>query len=490
MTPDAGNQADMGPGHGSETVPEAVQGASAVVPAAGPFPARGGGLRRVVRDILRGGPDEAGIPARVRAEIRQREARAERLIGWAQLAMVSFFAGLYSLAPRAEGGDGFNFVPLALAAYLLFTLLRVALAYRVELPEWYLIVSIVVDVALLCGLIFSFHIQYAQPPTFYLKAPTLMYLFIFIALRALRFDPRFVLITGLLGALGWAALVGYAVTADMGEMRITRNYVEYLTSNAILIGAELDKTIVILGVTLVLSAALYRARDVLVHAVRDHAAAEDLKRFFAPEVATSITGADEAVTAGRGEIREAAILFIDIRGFTGTAAGLPPETVMRVLACYQEGMMAVIARHGGRVDKFLGDGILATFGAVEASATAAADALRAARALPQAADDLASRVAACGWPHEMRIGAAVAFGPVTVGVIGAANRLEFTVIGDAVNRAAKLEEANKQQGSQVLTDRASLEAARAQGFAGAPREMREACAVSGLGQPVDLVVLA
>lgn len=430
------------------------------------------------------------VPARVKAEIAQRESEAERLIGWIQLAMVLFFAALYSLAPRAEGGGGFNFVPLALGAYFLFTVLRVALSYRMVLPFWYLVISIIVDVALLCGLIFSFHIQYDQPATFYLKAPTLMYLFLFISLRALRFEPRFVLITGLVGVLGWGALVVYAIVQGMGTMSITRNYVEYLTSNAILVGAELDKIIVVLGVTLCLSVALYRGRRMFFEAVRDHAAAEDLRRFFAPDVARSITAAEEELTAGQGSLRDVAVMMIDIRGFTRIAAGLPPETVMMVLSRYQNAVLEVIARHGGEVDKFLGDGILATFGAARPRATAAADAVKAGLELPQVLADLAPGLADLGWPERLRAGAAIASGPVTVGVVGAAGRLEFTVIGDAVNRAAKLEDANKGQGSIVLTDRATFETALAQGVSGFQPEIRPGQVVSGLSEPLDLVVLA
>lgn len=430
------------------------------------------------------------VPARVKAEVAQRESEAERLIGWIQLAMVLFFAALYSLAPRAEGGGGFNFVPLALGAYFLFTVLRVALSYRMVLPFWYLVISIIVDVALLCGLIFSFHIQYDQPATFYLKAPTLMYLFLFISLRALRFEPRFVLITGLVGVLGWGALVVYAIVQGMGTMSITRNYVEYLTSNAILVGAELDKIIVVLGVTLCLSVALYRGRRMFFEAVRDHAAAEDLRRFFAPDVARSITAAEEELTAGQGSLRDVAVMMIDIRGFTRIAAGLPPETVMMVLSRYQNAVLEVIARHGGEVDKFLGDGILATFGAARPRATAAADAVKAGLELPQVLADLAPGLADLGWPERLRAGAAIASGPVTVGVVGAAGRLEFTVIGDAVNRAAKLEDANKGQGSIVLTDRATFETALAQGVSGFQPEIRPGQVVSGLSEPLDLVVLA
>ncbi|MHA4875171.1 hypothetical protein, partial [Enterococcus faecium] len=78
-------------------------------------------------------------------------------------------------------------VPLALAIYAAFSLGRLILAYHDALPRWILALSVIADMALLLGLIWSFHRQYGQPPAFYLKSPTLLYVFIFIALRALRF---------------------------------------------------------------------------------------------------------------------------------------------------------------------------------------------------------------------------------------------------------------------------------------------------------------
>lgn len=440
--------------------------------------------------ILHGGPPETGIPQRVRAEIRKRENASERLISWVQLGIVSLFSTLYLLAPRAEGADGFNFVPVALAIYFGFTLVRLGLSYRFELPTWFLLLSIGADMALLVGLIFSFHIQYNQPPTFYLKAPTLMYVFIFIGLRALRFDPRFVLTTGLVAVAGWLGLVGYAVLSDMDGMHITRNYVEYLTENSVLIGAELDKTVVILTVTILLSAALYRGRELLFSSVRDHAAASDLKRFFAPEVAASITDAESSLRAGEGTVREAAILYVDIRGFTRTADQLPPDKVMAILAAYQETAIGIIKAHGGRIDKFLGDGILATFGAVQPSTSYASDALSAAQELVTAIAAEVSRFREMGWPRDFLIGTAVAAGPVTVGVVGSSERLEFTVIGDAVNRAAKLEDANKAECSCVLTDAGTFDLALEQGYDGAHGERRVMRPVAGLREPLDLQVLA
>lgn len=447
-------------------------------------------LSQYLRYILQGGPPETGLPERVRSEIRGRETSSERLIGWVQLGLVLFFSTLYVIAPRAEGAAGFNFVPFALGAYFLFTILRLMLSYRYELPQWYLLISIGVDMALLVGLIFSFHIQYDQHPAFYLKAPTLMYVFIFIGLRALRFDPRFVLTTGLVAVCGWLGLVFYAAVADMDGMRVTRNYVEYLTGNSILIGAELDKTMVILTVTVILSAALYRGRSMLFEATKDHEAAKDLRRFFAPEVAASITGAQTALEAGEGTLREAAILYADIRSFTATSETLDPQAVLSVLAQYQSLAVDVINQEGGRVDKFLGDGILATFGAVHPSDTYAADALRAAEKLVACVAVQQDRFQTAGWPGPLRIGTAVSAGTVTAGVIGSKNRLEFTVIGDAVNRAAKLEDANKSQRCAALTDQATWQLALEQGYEPGAAEPRPGVHVAGIRHPVDLVVLA
>ncbi len=448
-----------------------------------------GRIRAALRYIRDGGASTDGLPTRVLAEIDDRERRAEQLIGWVQLSVVLFFSTLYAIAPRAEGGSGENFVPITLAVYFAFTLFRLLLSYRITMPGWFLVISIIVDVMLLCGLIFSFHIQYHQSAAFYLKAPTILYFFFFISLRALRFDPRYVLTSGIISAAGWLALVVFAIAYDMGDMHITRNYVEYMTSNSILIGAEIDKIITILGVTGILSLALYRGRQVLFDATQSHAAAEDLKRFFAPDVASSITGSDHLPTAGHGETRDAGILFLDVRSFTKTAETMPPEAVMQVLGHYQEVALGVIQRHGGQIDKFMGDGILATFGAVQPSETYAADAMRAVREALATLDREEANFATLGWPGTFSVGGGVACGPVTVGVVGARDRLEFTVIGNAVNLAAKLESANKRQVTRAMVDAASFDLAKAQGFEGFALGKRRGLAVAGLSRPLDVVVL-
>jgi len=434
-------------------------------------------------------PRPPTLPERVRAAIAETQAQGEIMVGWFQLGLFLVFSTLYAVSPKTfDASMTFAPVPWALGLYGAFTAIRLWLAIRHRLPEWFVALSVVVDMALLLGLIWSFHLQYRQPAAFYLKAPTLLYIFIFIALRALRFDTRYVILSGAVGALGWLGLVIYAATDPQG-MPATRDYVHYMTSASILWGAEIDKMISIVLVTALLAVALARARRVLEIATSEGAAARDLKRFFAPEIAQRIVGAETEVRPGEGELRDAATLFVDLRGFTPLARTMSPDELVGFLTEYQARIVPCIRDAGGRVDKFLGDGIMASFGAVQPSTTYAADALRAVEAvLDEAAAWMEERhargLAVAG------VGAAVAVGPVVFGAVGDSARLEYTVIGDAVNLAAKLEKHTKAERVRALTAAGDYRLACDQGYAPRhPIEIRAACAVAGVDQALDLAVL-
>jgi adenylate cyclase len=423
------------------------------------------------------------LPQRVRGAIVARQIESERLIGWIQLAVVISFAVLYAVAPKsAPRGAAVDPVPIALTAYLLFTLLRLALAYRAWLPRWFLGLSAVVDVTLLMLLIWSFHIQYTQPAAFYLKAPTWGYVFIFIAVRALRFEPRYVLVAGITAMIGWAALVAYAVLSDPGAP-ITHDYVRYMNSATILLMAEFDKLLSIALVTAILALALHRGRQLLIESATEAQAARDLARFFTPEIARQITSAERPLKPGEGQLREAAVLQVDLKGFSNLISSLTPDQALGLLTEYQGRVVPIIRRHGGSVDKFMGDGIMATFGAARPSPTFAADALRTALELAEMA-----RVWTAG-AEPLAISIAVVSGELVVGAVGDADRLEHTVIGHPVNLAAKLEKHTRIEGVSALTTATTLARARRQGLCGdfAPPRAR---ALAGVAHPVELIVLA
>ncbi len=443
-------------------------------------------LADVLRDAA--GHQTLSLPARTLKTIARNENSSEVLIKLIQLFVVAIWAALYLIAPKTDIGTEFSPVPYALAAYCLLNVVGLVWALKKGLPNWAVYCSIVIDIAMLMVLIWSFHIQYRQPASFYLKAPTLLYIFIFIALRALRFEARFVIAAGLSAAVGWIAMTLYVVYADPVDAMITRDYVHYMTTNSVLIGAEVDKILSILFVTFIIALALKRARVLLVTSVSEQMAARDLSRFFDESVARQITGADRRVESGEGVRRDATILFVDIRGFTSMAAQLDATRVVSMLSEYEKRIVPIIQRHGGTIDKFLGDGIMATFGAVVPSDTHAADALR-------TIDDIAED--ARHWldiPVLRRIkpenvNAAAAAGPIVFGALGGENRLEYTAIGAAVNLAAKLEKHNKTVQSKALTDRATFELAQAQGYQGKPVDIVRSSSIEAFGEPLELVRL-
>lgn len=430
---------------------------------------------------------ENGLPARVQRLVDAEEEKSERLITWVQLAVLALFAALYFLAPRPPDAAATMFepVPLVLAPYALFTLLRLGLTHRGFMPGWFLVLSMLVDVTMLWALIWTFHLDYGQPAGFSLKVPTFIYIFVFIAVRALRFDARFVASMGAFAAVGWVGLVAYALAAG-GPETITRNFVEYLSGPYILIGAEFDKVVTIAVVTGVLSLAVWRGRRTLLTAVREEAAGRDLRRFLSDGVAEAVTDAEDEVVAGRAEARDAAIMMLDIRGFTGFSSTHSPDAVVKLLTSFHARAIPLIRAHGGDVDKFLGDGVMATFGAVTPSSTAARDALAALEAV---------MTEAARWSADtgegLVVNGAVNAGPVVFTAIGHANRLEFTVIGEAVNLAAKLEKHNKAEGTRALTTAGCLARARSEGFEpAATPEHRAARTVLGVDAPLDLAVIA
>jgi len=386
------------------------------------------------------------IPDRIHRSITEHSIASEILIGWIQILIVVFFATLYTVAPKTSQATSFSPVPWALGVYGIFSVIRLALTYKRFIPSGGMLFSIFMDIGLLMFLIWSFHLQYQQPAPFYLKAPTLLYVFIFISLRALRFEAKYVMAAGLAAAGGWLLLLMLALD-DMGGMNepITRDYVLYMTSNRVLIGAEIDKMISILVVTSILSVALVRAHRLLIRSVLDSIAAQDLSRFVSPEVARRIANSDERMQAGDGEIKTATAMFTDIEGFSTISEQLDPGQLMALLNDYLGHISKIVDQFGGVVSQFIGDGILITYNAANIDDDHAANAIRTALEIQRALDE-----------HEftggirLRTRCGINTGEFVVGAVGTEERLLYTIHGDEVNIAARLEQLNKEYSTYIL----------------------------------------
>ena len=449
-----------------------------------------------VSQSLRLQSDTAGLPTRVLNAIATHDTASEVLVRLLQLVVVFVFGALYAVSPKTDAGTAFSPVPYVLAAYAVFTIAGLYIASRRRLPDLAVYAMTFIDIGLLMAMIWSFHIQYQQPPSFYLKAPTLLYVFIFIALRALRFETRFVIAAGIAAMLGWLALVAYAVVVGADHMMVTRNYVTYLTTNSILIGAELDKIITIFSVTLILALAVRRGRGLLIEAVREQMAARELSRFFDPGVAGRIRGAESEIRAGEGVTRDAAILNVDIRGFTTLAAKMEPTDVVAILSAYQDRLVPVIQKHGGTIDKFMGDGIMASFGIGDLTAGdhrkpphCEANAIQAAEAILLDAERWLDEVPEIAHAGGIEVGIGIASGTVSWGAVGREDRLEMTVIGPAVNLSAKLEKHNKKLVSRCICDAATWAAAVEQGYDGLLEAEIVQASVEGTARRMKIAVL-
>jgi adenylate cyclase len=177
-------------------------------------------------------------------------------------------------------------------------------------------------------------------------------------------------------------------------------------------------------------------------------------RFLDPRVVADLIQRGEIDHRNTAEAREISVLFTDIRGFTALSEEASPEEVVALLNRYFGRQVEVIFQHGGTLDKFIGDAIMAFWGAPSASADHAKQAVAAAIAMSAALDELRSELGEIGASLDMGIG--IHSGRAVVGFIGSEARLDYTVIGDTVNLASRIEGMTKGIGrilvSQVTRD--------------------------------------
>jgi len=173
------------------------------------------------------------------------------------------------------------------------------------------------------------------------------------------------------------------------------------------------------------------------------------------------------------------VLFADIRGFTAISETENPENVVGLLNHYFSAMTEIIFEHGGTLDKYIGDGLMALFGAPTATPEDAQNAVKAAVAMQNRLVSLKTELAADGFAN-IAIGIGLHTGVATIGYIGSERRSEYTAIGDTVNLASRLE--SNTIGGQILISDAT---ARAAGNI-FPMIKREPLTVKNRKQPVDL----
>jgi adenylate cyclase len=186
-------------------------------------------------------------------------------------------------------------------------------------------------------------------------------------------------------------------------------------------------------------------------------ARSNLSRYFSPNMVEVLAGADEALRTVRSH--DAGILFADIIGFSQFIATERPEEAFAVVREFHARMARIVFRFQGTLDKYIGDGLMASFGTPQPGRFDATHTLRCARDMAQETADWNAERAALGKPR-VRIAIGAHYGPVLLGDIGDERRLEFAVLGETVNIASRLEGMTRQLRVPVVVSDALVQTAR------------------------------
>ncbi|MGI9381811.1 MAG: putative bifunctional diguanylate cyclase/phosphodiesterase [Methyloligellaceae bacterium] len=209
-------------------------------------------------------------PDRLRQSLRHHDRQGEKAIAAGQAAISCFVLLLHLLAQLNNNLQSANpWVIGTLGALIATSVLRLCLANLRELPERLTDLLTVFDIAIFLALIWTYQLAYGHPAGAVLKSPSFALLFVLVALRALRFHPRPILIAGTAATVGWSGIVALSVLRD-GTSAIIHDYSRYLTSHDILLGAELEKGVALAALTVFLAVATQKARNMLSQAA--HAA--------------------------------------------------------------------------------------------------------------------------------------------------------------------------------------------------------------------------
>ena len=284
--------------------------------------------------------------------------------------------------------------------------------------------------------------------------PTAGLIFVILIHASMRYRPWLIVYAAglFLAAIGAGTLIpqlGQTANVEMHMMR--QGGMGSLMSNQILPFA-----LVVLA-AFILFVISRRTRALLLKSITHANRAAKLSRYFSPNLADSLAeGDDDQLLAGRRQA--AAILFVDIRGFTSLGETMAPEELSAFLSEYRNRLAGPIFEHGGTVDKFIGDAIMAVFGAPRQGADDAGQAVKCALAVLHATRRWSDAREQSG-SLPVAVGIGVHYGEVFAGALGDDQLLEYTVIGDTVNVAERLEGLSRDVGSPLVVSAATLEAA-------------------------------
>jgi adenylate cyclase len=295
-----------------------------------------------------------------------------------------------------------------------------------------------------------------------------IYFFVFLATATLAYSWRTVVAMGFWTSALWAVGVGWVYLQPQTHAALSERVRAAVGSDVRLFdiidpasigfGARFQQIIVFLIVAVTLALAARRSNALLISHAGIERERTNLARYFSPNVVEQLSKNDDPLKQVRTQ--NVAVLFADIVDFTAYADGRSPMEVIGTLRQFHERMEREVFRHAGTLDKYLGDGLMATFGTPFNSDSDAGNALRCAQAMIGSIDEL-NRERKIRSEPPIRLSIGLHYGQVVLGDIGL-NRLEFAVIGTAVNAASRLETLTREYGCALVASDELVQRARAE----------------------------
>ena len=259
-------------------------------------------------------------------------------------------------------------------------------------------------------------------------------------------------------------------------------------ASAFFIADRLQEIVVLIVVAWLLGLVMLRSRRLAERQITAERERANLARYFSPNIVDEIARRDRPFASVREQ--PVAVLFSDIVGFTKLAESQTPTETIDILRGYHQRVERAVFDHGGTLDKFLGDGVMATFGTPETGEHDAFDALACARDIVRAMEDW-NRVLQLDGAPPIRVSIGLHYGPVVIGDLGSARRLELAVLGDTVNVASRLEHRTRDLGCSIVLSDHLLHAARANRRADADHiftalEQKDPIELRGRAEPIPV----
>lgn len=332
------------------------------------------------------------------------------------------------------------------------------------------------------------------PTAMIYRFETFPYFFIILALATLAYSWRTVLTMGValvviwfLSVLGVALFgttdpqLGSKVAAAFAAVPSMHDIVD---PNSVVWTIRSQEMVIFFLVSAILALRGQRSNALLIRQAGIAAERANLSRYFPPSLVDQLASASSDVGAVRSQ--DIAVLFADIVGFTQLAERESPEMVMQLLRRCHAVFEQAIFSNGGTLDKYLGDGVMATFGTPQVSLADCANALAAARDIVDGVASGNAELAAASVP-QLRISVGVHFGPAILGNIGSERRLEFATLGDTVNVASRLEAATRDLGCHIVASDALVSRVSDGGLRGGFRRVPK-LSLRGRVVPIDVWV--